>query len=102
MDKIEELDNKVEVVETVEEVKVKRKYTQAHKDAQQRYRDKYPERYCKQQRDLYDKLKSNEEWKLKFNERCKVNNALQRERKKQELMLDPNYVQPKRGRPRNK
>ncbi len=86
----------------VEEVKVvKKRYTQAQKDAQRRYRDKYPERYCKQQRDLYDKLKSNEEWKGKFNERCRKNNALQRDRKKLELMADPNYVPPKRGRPRN-
>jgi hypothetical protein len=88
------------VGEPVIEEPERKKYTQAHKDAQQRYRHKNPEAYCERQRKLYDKLKSDEEWKQKFNERAKVSNAKYREKKREEKMADPNYIAKKRGRPR--
>ena len=87
-------------LEKVEGVKEKKTYTHAHKLAQQRYRQKNPDAYCERQRKLYDKLKDDEEWKLKFNERAKLNNAKYREKKREEKMADPNYIAKKRGRPR--
>jgi hypothetical protein len=74
-------------------------YTQAHKEAQQRYREKYPEKYCESQRKLYERKKDDPEWKAKFNERCKANNALYRQKKKEEKEALGVVTKP-RGRPR--
>ena len=74
-------------------------YTEAKREAQRRYRQKYPERYCDIQNKLYHTKKQDEEWKKKFNERSKINNKKYREKKKEELKLLG--IEPKkRGRPR--
>jgi hypothetical protein len=75
-------------------------YTNAHREAQQRYREKNRDEYNKSQRELYNKLKVDAEWKQKFNERSKNNNLIYRQKKREELMKDPNYVIRGRGRPR--
>jgi hypothetical protein len=83
------------------EVEVKKKcYTNAHREAQQRYREKNRDGYNKSQRELYNKLKEDPKWKDKFNERSKNNNLIYRRRKREELMKDPNCIIRGRGRPR--
>jgi hypothetical protein len=69
-------------------------YTPAVKKAIDKYRSKNPEKYNELQRQYYSEAKEDEEWRQKFNERCKENNRLYRERKR--LANPPN---PK-GRPR--
>jgi len=69
-------------------------YTPAVKKAIDKYRSKNPEKYNELQRQYYSEAKEDEEWRQKFNERCKENNRLYRERKR--LAHPPN---PK-GRPR--
>lgn len=76
-------------------------YTEAHKVAQQRYREKNRDDYNKSQRELYAKLHQDEEWKTKFNDRSKKNNLKYRQLKKEAILKDdPNYVFRGRGRPR--
>lgn len=77
----------------------KSSYTEAHKLAQQRYRERYPEKYCESQRKLYEKKKDDPEWKAKFNERSKKNNAIYRQKKKEEKIASGETIKP-RGRPR--
>jgi hypothetical protein len=74
----------------------KKTYTPAVRNAIYRYRSKNVDKYNESQRNYYDKAKTDEEWKKKFNERCKINNDKYREKKKQ--LLGEN-VRP-RGRPR--
>lgn len=77
----------------------KKTYTQAHRLAQQRYRERYPEKYCELQRKLYNNKKQDDEWKKKFNERSKINNEKWRIRNKEKQLAEG--IQPKpRGRPR--
>ena len=78
----------------------KKYYTDKHRQAQQRYREKNRAKYNEFQRVLYEKLHSSEEWKTKFNERSKKNNLIYRNKKNDVLRLDPNYTPKKRGRPR--
>lgn len=78
----------------------KKYYTQAQKEAQQRYREKNREEYNKSQRELYNRLKEDEEWKKKFNERSAKNNLKYREKIKEEKIKDPNHIIRGRGRPR--
>lgn len=88
------------VIENIEETKpVNKKYTPANLLAQQKYRQKYPEKYCEQQRKLYNRLKDDDEWKHKFNERCRINNKIYRDKKKAEI-LGLGIEVKKRGRPR--
>jgi hypothetical protein len=75
-------------------------YTQAHKKAQQKYREKNRAEYNEQQRKLYEKKKDDAEWKKRFNERSKENNKVYRQKKKEEMLANPNYTPKKRGRPR--
>jgi len=75
-------------------IEKKSTYTPAVKKAIDKYRSKNPEKYNELQRGYYNEAKDNEEWKEKFNERCKENNRKYRERKR--LATPPN---PK-GRPR--
>ena len=70
-------------------------YTPAVKKAIDKYRSKNPEKYNELQRQYYNEAKEDEEWREKFNQRCKENNRKYRERKR--LANPPN---PK-GRPRN-
>lgn len=78
-----------------------KKYTEAHRQAQQKYREKNREAYNKSQRELYSKLHQDEEWRAKFNERSKKNNLLYREQKRIKLLEEnPNIVFKGRGRPR--
>jgi hypothetical protein len=85
-----------------EEAFKKSKYTDAHRQAQQKYREKNREAYNKSQRELYAKLHQSEEWKNKFNERSAKNNLSYRENKKiKALEANPNIVFRGRGRPRN-
>ena len=72
----------------------KTSYTPAVKKAIDKYRSKNVERYNELQRQYYESNKEDEEWKQKFNERCKENNKKYRERKRLE-----NPPKPK-GRPR--
>jgi len=74
----------------------KKTYTPAVKNAIYKYRSKNVEKYNEIQRNYYDGAKKDEEWKKKFNERCKINNQRYREKKK--LLLGDN-AKP-RGRPR--
>ena len=88
-------------MENTENVVVKKKtYTPAHREAQQRYREKNRDEYNRFQRELYARLSENEEWKKRFNERSAKNNLAYREKKREELMKDPNAVIRGRGRPR--
>lgn len=77
----------------------KKTYTEAHRRAQQKYREKFPDKYCEQQRKLYEEKKKDEEWKKKFNERSRLNNEKYRIRKRQELLEQGAVFNP-RGRPR--
>lgn len=84
------------------EVIKKTTYNNAHRLAQQKYREKNREAYNASQRELYNKLKQDAEWKNKFNERSAKNNLSYRENKKvKALELNPNIVFRGRGRPRN-
>ena len=80
-------------MESSTEVK-KSTYTPSVKKAIDKYRSKNVEKYNELQRKYYDKQKEDEEWKQKFNERCKENNRKYREKKRLE-----NPPKPK-GRPR--
>jgi hypothetical protein len=78
----------------MEETKVKKTYTPAVKKAIDKYRSKNIEKYNELQRQYYNEAKEDDEWRQKFNERCKHNNQKYREKKRLE---NP----PKsRGRPR--
>jgi hypothetical protein len=77
----------------------KSSYTPACRKAQQKYREKFPEKYCALQRKLYQDKKNDDEWKKKFNERSKVNNAKYREKKMKEFLDAGGEVKPK-GRPK--
>lgn len=77
----------------------KNTYTPACRKAQQKYREKFPEKYCALQRKLYQDKKSDDEWKKKFNERSKVNNAKYRDKKMKEFLEAGGEVKPK-GRPK--
>lgn len=79
-------------METIKEKKST--YTPAVKRAIDKYRSKNVEKYNELQRQYYNEAKEDEEWKQKFNERCKENNRKYRERKRLE-----NPPKPK-GRPR--
>jgi hypothetical protein len=81
-------------------IEKKTTYTPAHREAQQRYREKNRDDYNRLQRELYSRLRENEEWKKKFNERSAKNNLVYRDKKRIALMEDPNYVVRGRGRPR--
>ncbi len=74
----------------------KKTYTEAAKNAIYKYRSKNPEKYNEIQRLYYGEAKIDEEWRKKFNERCKINNQRYREKKRQEL---GEQIKP-RGRPR--
>jgi type I site-specific restriction-modification system R (restriction) subunit len=79
----------------MEDIKEKKSsYTPAVKKAIDKYRSKNVDRYNELQRQYYETNKEDEEWKQKFNERCKENNKKYRERKRLE-----NPPKPK-GRPR--
>ena len=78
----------------------KKYYTENHKLAQQKYRQKNRIKYNENQRNLYEKLHNLDEWKIKFNERSKINNLIYRNKKKEEIKNDPNYIAPTKGRPR--
>lgn len=92
----------VEEIELENEIVTSEKkttYTDAHRKAQQRYREKYPEKYCKLQRDLYERKKVDDEWRKKFNERSKIHNKKYRLKKNQEI-IEAGGIIKKRGRPR--
>lgn len=74
-------------------------YSQAHRRAQQKYREKFPEKYCEIQRKLYDERKTDEEWKKRFNERSRVNNKKYREKRNQAILEAGGSIKA-RGRPR--
>jgi hypothetical protein len=73
----------------------KKSYTPAVKKAIDKYRSKNVEKYNELQRNYYNEAKEDEEWKKRFNERCRENNKKYRERKR---LANP--PKPK-GRPRN-
>lgn len=77
----------------------KNTYTQAHRKAQQKYREKFPDKYCETQRKLYEEKKKDDEWKKKFNERSRMNNEKYRIKKRQEMLEQGVEFKP-RGRPR--
>jgi len=78
----------------------KKTYTEAHRRAQQKYREKFPEKYCELQRKLYDDKKNDPEWRMRYNERNRKNNKAYRERKKLKLESEGIIKPPtKRGRP---
>ena len=70
-------------------------YTPAVKKAIDKYRSKNVEKYNELQRQYYNDAKEDEEWKQKFNERCRENNRKYREKKR---LANPPKT---RGRPRN-
>lgn len=81
-------------METETETIKKSSYTPSVKKAIDKYRTKNVEKYNELQRQYYNEAKQDDNWKAKFNERCKQNNRLYRERKRLE-----NPPKPK-GRPR--
>jgi hypothetical protein len=86
--------------QTITETKPKY-YTPAHRIAQQKYREKNREAYNVSQRELYERLHQDEEWKKKFNERSAKNNLIYRQKKREKLLAEnPNLVIRGRGRPR--
>jgi hypothetical protein len=62
--------------------------TDSQKKAQKKYREKNREKYNASQNELYNKLKQNDEWRLKRN--IKVKEAMDRylAKKKNELSVD--------------
>lgn len=91
----------IENIENIEIAENQPKYyTDAHRKAQQRYRDKNREEYNKSQLELYNKSKQDEEWRKRYNERQKKYNTEYRKRIKEELEKNPNYQPRQRGRPR--
>lgn len=83
-----------EFCSTFPKVEKKSSYTPSVKKAIDKYRNKNVEKYNELQRQYYNEAKQDDNWKAKFNERCKQNNRLYRERKRLE-----NPPKPK-GRPR--
>jgi hypothetical protein len=76
-------------------------YTDKHREAQQKYREKNRDKYNVSQRELYMRLHQNEEWREMFNERSKKNNLIARQRKREQLLrTNPDIVIRGRGRPR--
>ena len=71
-------------------------YTEAVKNAIYKYRSKNPEKYNEKQREYYEEASKDEEWKKKFNERCRIANQKYRENKK--TLLGDKVKS--RGRPR--
>jgi len=93
------MENQVAVV--IEEKTKPKYYTEAHRIAQQKYREKNRENYNKSQRELYVKLHQDEEWKKKFNERSNKNNLAYRLKKREEIIKEnPDHIFRGRGRPR--
>lgn len=93
----------METIENEEEVSgvSPKYYTDKHRQAQQKYREKNREKYNVSQRELYIRLHQNEEWREMFNERSKKNNLIARQRKREELLkTNPDLVIRGRGRPR--
>jgi hypothetical protein len=77
-----------------EPTETKKYYTESEKKAIYKNRDNNRDQYNERQRNYYADKITNEEWKTKFNERCKEANREYRRRKAE---LNP----PKpRGRPR--
>ena len=95
---LNDLENSSDLYELISGEK-KSSYTEAGKRAQQKYREKYPDKYCEAQRKLYERKKEDPDWKEKFNERSRINNQIYRDRKAKEL-LDAGIAPKKRGRPR--
>lgn len=76
-------------------------YTDKHRKAQQKYREKNRDKYNVSQRELYMRLHQNEEWREMFNERSKKNNLIARQRKREQLLrTNPDIEIRGRGRPR--
>lgn len=69
-------------------------YTPSAKKAIDKYRSKNIDKYNEIQRNYYNEAKEDEEWKTKFNERCKINNNKYRAKKR--LENPPKSI----GRPR--
>jgi ABC-type oligopeptide transport system ATPase subunit len=77
-----------------ESTEPKKYYTQSVKKAIYKYRENNRDNYNERQRNYYAEKTSNEEWKAKFNERCKIANQ-----KYRKLKAEQNPPKP-RGRPR--
>jgi hypothetical protein len=78
-----------------EQLEVKKSsYTPAAKKAIDKYRSKNVDKYNELQRQYYNESKDDDEWRKKFNERCKENNRKYREKKR--LENPPKTI----GRPR--
>ena len=74
-------------------------YTEASRLAQQKYREKYPEKYCELQKKVYNDNKANEEWRKHFNERSAKNNKIWRDKRNAEIIANGGTIRPK-GRPK--
>ena len=77
----------------------KRKYVESRMRAQANYRRKFPEKYCKLQRDLYERKKQDPVWKAHCNERARENAKKNYQKKKEEKIAQGIEIKP-RGRPR--
>lgn len=71
-------------------------YNESVKKAVYKYRQKHLQKYNEKQREYYSEAVKDDDWRKKFNERCKINNKVYRDKKKELL---GNEVKP-RGRPR--
>lgn len=69
-------------------------YTEAHRRAQQKYREKFPEKYHTSQKNLYTRLKKDDEWKKSYNE--KRNNYAKTKRLEKKLKDLENGIEPKK------
>ena len=70
------------VLEIITEIPIMNTYTPAAKKAIDKYRICNVDKYNELQRKYYNVAKQNDEWRIKFNERCKENNKKYREKKR--------------------
>lgn len=94
--------------EPTNQPKKKTIYSQSHRLAQQRYRERNREKYCEQQRKLYERLKQNDEWRERHNKKSREANEKYRIKKRTDMInkalengedIDK-FFNEKRGRPR--
>lgn len=97
---IEEIEQNLPAAEEEKTLEiVKRKYVESRMRAQANYRKKFPEKYCKLQRDLYERKKQDPIWKAHCNERARENAKKNYQKKKEEKIAQGIEIRP-RGRPR--
>lgn len=93
-----QLENEQNLPAAEDVVVPKRKYLESRMRAQANYRKKFPEKYCKLQREFYERKKQDPVWKEHFNERAREYARNSYQKKKEEKLALGIVI--KRGRPR--